>query len=144
MCFSRLPPAACSPTKVTILSYLWTKQRTIESDKSWKRKRRAPKMIAIRLVDSSASVRNLSIRNTWWEILCRRLGSESDQEILMVPVCVILSLGVWTSISPPGPPPPLAAHGSVLAFVSRNQMKSSSVRSWWIHEGCWMISGGYE
>ena len=30
-------------------------------------------------------------------------GGESDQEILMVPRCVILSLGVWSSISGPGP-----------------------------------------
>ncbi len=32
----------------------------------------------------------------------RRLGGESDREISMVPVCVILSLGFWSSISPPG------------------------------------------
>ena len=32
----------------------------------------------------------------------RRLGGESDREISMVPVCVILSLGFWSSISGPG------------------------------------------
>ena len=32
----------------------------------------------------------------------RRLGGESDREISMVPVCVILSLGFWSLISPPG------------------------------------------
>ena len=32
----------------------------------------------------------------------RRLGGESDREISMVPVCVILSLGFWSSISAPG------------------------------------------
>ena len=32
----------------------------------------------------------------------RRLGGESDREISMAPACVILSLGLWSSISPPG------------------------------------------
>ena len=31
----------------------------------------------------------------------RRLGGESDREILMVPMCVIMSLGLWSRISAP-------------------------------------------
>ena len=34
--------------------------------------------------------------------LNRRLGGESDREISMAPACVILSLGLWSCISPPG------------------------------------------
>jgi hypothetical protein len=37
-----------------------------------------------------------------WIYIYRRLGGESDREILMVPACVILSLGLWSWISPPG------------------------------------------
>ena len=34
--------------------------------------------------------------------LDRRLGVYSDREISKAPACVILSLGLWSSISPPG------------------------------------------
>ena len=46
----------------------------------------------------------------------RRLGGESDREILMGPACVILSLGVWSSICPPGRGLPW---GLVFDFVAK-------------------------
>ncbi len=40
-----------------------------------------------------------SIWGNFQDSFGRRLGGESDREILMGPACVILSLGVWSSIS---------------------------------------------
>ena len=73
--------------------------------------------------------------------LNRRLVGESDREILMGPACVILSLGVWSSISAAGRG---GAHpwGWCLTLL-RNVLKSGSVRSWMIPGGSWMIPGGY-
>ena len=62
----------------------------------------------------------------WSMRLHRRLESESDLEILMAPLCVILSLGVWNSISGPGRAG--GALGLVLDFVLRNRMKTCSAR----------------
>ena len=49
--------------------------------------------------------------------LDRRLGGVSNREILVVPGCVIPSLGLWTSISPPGVPRALV--GLVFDFVAK-------------------------
>ena len=63
-----------------------------------------------------------------------------NREILMGPGCVIPSLGLWTSISPPGGG--RALWGWCLTLL-RNGIKSGSVRSWMIPGGSWMSCGEY-
>ena len=67
-----------------------------------------------------------------------------NREILMGPACVIPSLGLWTSISPPVvPPPPRRALWGWCLTLLRNESKSGSVRSWMIPGGSWMSCGEY-
>ena len=53
------------------------------------------------------------------------VGDESGRETWMDPVCVILSLGVWNSLSGPGPWSGVPLEVGV-DFVLRNRLKSCS------------------
>ena len=55
-----------------------------------------------------------------------QIGAKSDEEITMVPVCVILSLGLWTLTNGPGRAPVTThtrAFGLVVDFVLCNRLK---------------------
>ena len=70
----------------------------------------------------------------------RRLGGLLNREILMVPACVILSLGFLLSIVVRCPARALLVWCLTLL---RNELKSGFVRSWMIPGGSWMSSGEY-